>query len=210
MNRPGMDGRIVTKLSVLRHWASQHLGDVRHERRVSAIASSLARATAPLHSLTRADRWLLAMAATVHDVGRSVNSKRHPAIGAKMILRDEVLPLKKRHRRALAFLTLHHRGRVPDVDGRSILRPGDDAARLRVLLAFLRAADTLDSRSLPAPRLKFLLRGRRLRVICGLRDDSAKARRVFHRPKKFRLLEEMLGCKVELAVGARRRLRLAA
>ena len=210
MKRPGTDGRIVTKLSVLRRWAAHHMGDIRHERRVSAIASTLIRTTLPLHTLTRADRWLLALAAAVHDVGRSVNNKRHPTIGAKMILKDGSLPLKKRHRRALAYLTLHHRGRVPDDDRRTILRPGDDAATLRTLLAFLRAADTLDSRSLPAPRLGIRLRGRRLQINCRLHEDTPKARRAFLRRKKFHLLEEMLGCRVELTVEASRRLKLVA
>jgi hypothetical protein len=44
-----------------------------------------------------------------------------------------------------------------------------------------------------------------------LPEDSPKARRVFARRKKFRLLEQILGCRVSVVLMARRRrLRLAA
>ena len=110
----------------------------------------------------------------------------------------------------MAYLTLHHRGAVPEVDNDSILRSGDDAAKLRMLLAFLRAADAMDSRWMTSPALSISLKGRRLRINCRLREDHPKAAEVFSRRKKFRLLEELLGCKVEVAIESNRRLRLVA
>jgi exopolyphosphatase/pppGpp-phosphohydrolase len=151
------------------------------------------------------------MAAIVHDVGRAVGKKDHAAIGARMIRRGKGLPLRNRQRRALAYLTLYHRGEVPDTaEAHDILRPGDDVNRLRLLLAFLRAADALDSRSLTPPSLTFQLRGRRVRIGCRLMEDSAKAHRIFSRRKKHRLLEELLDCKVEVNVEVARGLRLVA
>lgn len=81
MNRPGTEGQTVSKFVWFQNWASAHLGDIRHERRVVAIASRLADITLPLHDLTRADLRLLKMAALVHDVGRSVDHKNHPSAG---------------------------------------------------------------------------------------------------------------------------------
>jgi exopolyphosphatase/pppGpp-phosphohydrolase len=150
------------------------------------------------------------MAALVHDVGRSVDDEDHPTVGARMIQRETSLRLKKRHRRALAYLTLRHRGAVPELGHDSALRSSDDARRLRLLLGFLRTADCFDSRSLPSPRLSFSRRGRRLQIHCMLREESAKARRVFSRRKKFRLLEETLGCRVEVVISVQRRLRAVA
>jgi exopolyphosphatase/pppGpp-phosphohydrolase len=186
------------------------MGNTRHERRVAAIAGALVKVFAPFHTLTRADLRFLRLAALVHDVGRCVSDKHHPYIGARMILDNAALPLKKGERRALAYLTLHHRGQNRDVRGGAILRPRDDASRLLILLAFLRAADALDGRSLPAPQLQFALRGRRLRVACRFREDSDKIRRAFSRRKKFRLLEKMLDCRVEVTIEIHRRLRLVA
>jgi exopolyphosphatase/pppGpp-phosphohydrolase len=204
------EGRTASRLWVVRRWVGSRIGNTHHERRVAAIAAGLVKILHPFHSLTGSDLRLLRLAALVHDVGRCVSDKHHPYVGARMILEASGLPLKKRERRALAYLTLHHRGQERDARGDAVLRPRDDAARLLILLAFLRAADALDSRSLPAPRLQISRRGRRLRIVCRLRDDSTKARRAFTRRKKFRLLEKLLDCRVEVTVDVTRRLRLVA
>jgi exopolyphosphatase/pppGpp-phosphohydrolase len=199
-----MEGRTASSLSWLRTWVSQQLGGIRHERRVAAAVCSLFHITWPLHDLDRSDLRVLKLAAYLHDIGRSVNRKDHPAIGARIIRRNLELPLKKRQRRALAYLALRHRGQVPEAENDPGLRPVDDPARVRLLLGFLRAADALDSRWLPSPRLTFSRRGQRIRVVCRLSQDCAKARRIFSRRKKFRLLEEMLDCRIEVAVVGRR------
>src|SRR5579863_6316031 len=172
MGQSGREGGTISKLSYLRRWTASHMGSISHERRVSWVARSLAEITSSLHGLSKREISLLQMAAIVHDVGRSVEPKRHAAIGAKMILKDSELPLKKRHRRALAFLTFHHRGRAPEPGCERFLGDADDISRLRLLLGFLRAADALDSRRLPSPRLDFQLRGRCLRVTCHLSQES--------------------------------------
>ncbi len=213
MRSANIEAQIANKISLLRRWVTARLGGIAHEKRVASLAAALVRATAPLHTLSTQEMRTLRWGALVHDVGRSVSDKNHPLIGARMILRDRSLPLKNRQRRALAFLARHHRGTVPIIHEDRILRPHDDAPALRLVLAFLRAADGLDSRSLPSPRVKFRLQGRVLKINCWLASDSPKARRVFSRRKKFRLLEEMLGCKVQVAIRSTsltRRLRLAA
>ncbi len=211
MSRPGMESRTTSKLAPskiawFRDWASEQLGDIRHERRVAAHVSSLIEITFPLHDLTRAEIRLVKMAAFVHDVGRSINKKKHPMLGARMIRRNADLPLTKQQRRALVYLTLRHRGLVPAAQDDPALGRVNDPARLQLLLGILRAADTLDSRRLASPRLTFSRRGRRIRIVCQLREDSAEARRVFSRRKKFRLLEEMLDCHIEVIVISQRRL----
>jgi hypothetical protein len=186
--------------------------------------------TASLHGLASlADRRLLQFAALVHDVGRCEGKEAHPASGAAMVLSDESLPLTAAERRAVAYLTLYHRGAVPAAGADDVLHhDADDAERLIKLLALLRAADALDSRSLESPQLVFALvpgparagtgagartgeRARpRLRVTCYLQTDSAKARRVYERRKKFRLLEDVLGCRVEVEIFTAHALRMVA
>jgi exopolyphosphatase/guanosine-5'-triphosphate,3'-diphosphate pyrophosphatase len=206
MSRPGTESQTTSKLTWFRDWAGEHLGTIRHERRVAAIASSLIDVTFPFHDLTRAEIRLLKIAAFLHDIGRSVNRRKHPSVGARMIRRNADLPLSKKQRRALAYLTLRHRGLVPAAQDDPALRRVRDPATLQLLLGILRAADTLDSRRLSAPRLNFVRRGRRIRIVCRVRDDSAAARRIFSRRKKFRLLEEMLNCRIDVVIVARRRL----
>jgi len=105
------------KLAAAEAWVSQRLGGSGHERRVASVAATLFDLAAPLHGLTSlADRRLLQLAALVHDVGRCAGKPGHPAAGAAMVLSDEAaLPLTAAERRAVAYLTLHHRGPVPEI-----------------------------------------------------------------------------------------------
>jgi hypothetical protein len=129
-----------------------------------------------------------------------------------MLLADKALPLTPSERRNLAYLTLYHRGAVPEAGADAILHADDDHERLRHILALLRSADALDGRSLDPGRLVFALfaRDRRLSVTCYLQDDSEVARRVYARRKKFRLLEELLGVRVDVNVELAESLRLVA
>ncbi|HZL36054.1 MAG TPA: HD domain-containing protein [Tepidisphaeraceae bacterium] len=204
------EGSLCLKSHALAKWAAGHLGSIEHERRVAAIASRLFQLIHRLHDLAGEDLRLLRMAALVHDVGRAIDDQTHPQQGAAMLQRDADLPLSGGERRALAYLTRWHRGRVPEVGRDGILRRKDDVARLRLILALLRAADALDGRQLESPRMTMSLRGRRLCITCQLNHDSAKARRVYGRKKKFRLLEELLGCRVEVELAVARPMRRVA
>lgn len=178
----------------------RHLGSIEHERRVTQICSNLFDLTWPLHGLRITDRRLLRLAAAVHDVGRAIDDDTHPEQGARMLAEDDRLPLTAFERRALAYLTRYHRGKVPEAGEGEFIRPSDDPHRLRLLLALLRAADSLDGRQLESPQLVFSLLGRQLRVTCYLDQVTEKAQRVYTRRKKFRLLEELLDCQVEVTV----------
>ena len=213
---PFRDARTRARLGAVEGWVRERLGSVAHELRVAEIAATVFDLTGPLHALGGAGARLLRMASLVHDVGRSADDAEHPVHGAAMLLRDASLPLAGPERRALAYLTLYHRGPVPRAGGDDVLHPGDDHAGLLKLLALLRCADGLDSRSLESPRLVFaLLAGGggtcpRLRVACYLQSESEKVRRVYQRRKKFRLLERTLGCCVEIEVARAQALRMVA
>ena len=188
------------KLRFLQRWTQRRLGCIEHERRVASIADTIFKLTRSRHALSEAHRRVLALATIVHDVGRADGEDGHEIVGAKMILRDESLPLTGAERRAVAYLTRYHRGPVPDAGDDRVLNDADDHDGLRAALAILRGADALDSRSLESPRLVFALRGGRFRIACYLDEDCEKARRVYGRRKKFRLMEELFNCRVEIDV----------
>jgi exopolyphosphatase/pppGpp-phosphohydrolase len=198
-------------LRPIAHWVSRRLESIEHEQRVVRVASTLFDLTADLHHLTAAHRNLLRAAALVHDVGRSIDKDDHPVVGARLLLADRSLPIDRADRRALAFLTLYHRNGIPRRGDEPLVSSNsDERADLRKVLALLRAADALDSRSLESPQLVFGLKKRRVHVTCYLRDLTSKARRVYLRRKKFRLLEEELACTVEVDVRSAEALTLVA
>lgn len=187
-------------LEAVAHWANTQLGTIDHERRVARIAGALFDLTQAHHGLSRPWRRVLLAAALVHDVGRCVDKADHPFRGAKLILRDGRLALREAVRRALAFLTLYHRDEVPEEGDEAYLLESDDRGALRKILALLRAADALDSRSCESPRLVMRMRRERLRITCYLQRPRPKVCRVYQRRKKFRMLKRELGCSVDVAV----------
>jgi len=181
-------------------YARRQLKRLDHEHRVLVIATKLFDLTEDVHELTPRDRRLLRLAALLHDIGRRFGEKNHPADGARMIEEDSYLPITARQRRALSYLTRYHRGAVPRLGFDGILRDGDGRKSLMKILALLRAADVLDSRQLRPPTLAIALKGGRLSINCFVQSDLNKARKVYRRRKKFRLLEELLDLKVDVAV----------
>lgn len=181
-------------------WSQRRLGNIDHERRVLEIATALFDLTRGLHPLNPSHKRLLSAAALLHDVGRAIDPPEHERIGAEMILSDPSLRVSPIDRRRLAYLTLYHRGPVPDLGRDEILRRGDCHSALLTVLAILRAADTLDRRSIDPPELLLLRRGHRLSVQCRVRNRLEKARKTFCRPKKYRLLEQTLRCTLDVDV----------
>lgn len=188
------------KEQLTERWVHRRLGKVGHERRVLDIATTLFDLTHAMHGLGVAHRRLLRLGAMLHDVGRSVEDRRHPSIGAGMIMEDAALPISNQDRRRLAYLTRHHRGAVPQVGYDDFLRSSDGRKSMRRLLAILRAADSLDNRNMAPPRIVLTLRGNKLGVTCFIEEDCNKARKVFSRRKKFRLLEELLDCRIDVQI----------
>jgi exopolyphosphatase/guanosine-5'-triphosphate,3'-diphosphate pyrophosphatase len=191
------------RLTRLRRWVGAHLGQTRHERRVMRVAVRLFDLTAPIHGLSKRERLLLKLAALVHDVGRCRGARRHHLHGERMLRKARELPLNSRQRRALRYLTLFHRGQVPAVGEDGILRPGDGRKRLRIVLAILRAADTLDNRRHGAPvalAMRLHASPRRLHVRCHIDGDVNKARKAYLRPKKFKLLSQTMSIRATVDV----------
>jgi exopolyphosphatase/pppGpp-phosphohydrolase len=197
------DESISTKEVAARQYARRQLQSIEHERRVCAIADALFTRTAPLHRLTSRHRRLLRLAALLHDVGRRFGDKDHPVRGAEMIARDRRwLLLTTRQRRALVYLTRYHRGAVPNLGYDGILRRRDGRKELLLVLALLRMADSLDNRQLESPHILISQRGRKLSIACMIdsADELTRARKVFRRRKKLRLLEELLDITIDVEV----------
>ena len=183
-------------------WVRRKLGSAAHERRVLAIATRLFDLTRDTLGLGVADVELLRLAALTHDIGRSVSEKDHPAVGAAMIEKTTALDLAPSVRRHLAFLARYHRGATPPSPGEAFLAPTDSRRSLRAVLALLRTADALDHRHLPASRLVLSFTAGRLAIRCVVAGDLARAKRVYTRRKKYRLLESYLGHAVRVTVQA--------
>ncbi len=188
---------LLDKQIIARDWVRRRLGSVAHELRVARVAKMLFSLTRRWHGLGAADCRLLVLGALVHDVGRCMGDKKHAYNGAQMVMKDKWLPLGESDRRRVAYLTRHHKGKVPAVGEDGILDSAcDDLESMRILLALLRAADGLDSRTQGGPNLVLTLHGRIVQIHGYVEMDVTEAGRLFGRGKKMALLEEALDCQV--------------
>jgi exopolyphosphatase/pppGpp-phosphohydrolase len=193
-------GRVADRMAALDQWVVRRLGSTRHERRVMAIAARLFDLTAARHGLPPACRRLLRIGALLHDVGRCDGARRHHVRGAEMIEASRSLGLNAMEREAAVFLARFHRKRPPQ---RGVVREYSNLVRPSVLLkllGLLRAADALDSRRLRAGGLTMRLAGRRLLVRCFVDGCRRQAERRLIKPDKFRLLERMLGIRMQVRI----------
>lgn len=183
-------------------WAEAELGNVDHEVAVARDSLRLFDLTFPIHRMTRWARVQLHRAAIVHDVGRACSDADHPRIGARMILRNKHLPLDEGSRRAVAYLTRRHRGRVPAPVNDPWLLPREHAGELLNILVLLRLADALHSRRSSPVEPEFERVGRFLLVRSpagpAAIDKLASSR-------KLRLLKNRLGRQIAAAGAGRRR-----
>ncbi|HEX4952568.1 MAG TPA: Ppx/GppA phosphatase family protein [Thermoanaerobaculia bacterium] len=115
-----------------------------HTAHVRRLARQLFDGLAPLHGLSAAEADLLDAAASLHDVGITVNYYRHHRHGS-YILEAESLPglSHREHALLIELVRLHHKG-LPRLDRfRQLLRPGDKELLLR-LTTCLRLAEALE------------------------------------------------------------------
>jgi len=161
------------------------------------IAAGIFHLTSNTHGLDHGHLRILKFAALLHDVGRLHGADEHHARGAQLVLEGRTLELDASERLAVAYLTWYHRGAVvsPRKDRRfaGLRQP----RAMRVLLAILRAADALDSRKFETPAVALERKGDRLRIRCYV-DDVTRAEDVLGRKKKYRMLEEELGVRLEV------------
>ena len=77
------DRKMILSLreQLTQRWVQRRLGGIGHERRVTALASTFFGLLEDLHGLGAEYRRILRLGCMVHDVGRSVEDRRHRTIG---------------------------------------------------------------------------------------------------------------------------------
>src|SRR3954452_14492569 len=88
-SRTGRHEFIPLRERITQRWVQRRMRRIGHERRVTAIATTMFDLMRELHGMGAPQRRVLRLATMLHDVGRCVDNRRHPALGAEMILEDE-------------------------------------------------------------------------------------------------------------------------
>ena len=145
--------------------AARHPLPPGHAEHVRFLADRLFDGLAPLHQLTARDRELLDAAATLHDIGTTLDYYRHHKHGSYLLT---ISPLNGFCHRELALIALlvryHRRGNPRLGEYGSLTEPGD-RRRLRQLSACLRIAESLErARASRIKDLRVTIKRKRVRI----------------------------------------------
>ena len=119
--------------------------DEQHGALVARFATRLFDDLQPRHKLGPRDRILLAVAATLHDIGDFIRYEGHHKHSYYLIAHSDLMGLSPLEREIAANVARYHRKSPPSLDHenfRALSR--EDRAKVKALAAILRIADALD------------------------------------------------------------------
>jgi exopolyphosphatase/guanosine-5'-triphosphate,3'-diphosphate pyrophosphatase len=119
--------------------------DMRHANRVGALSLSLFDQTKSMHGMGKRDRFLLEVAALLHEVGNFIGVAGHHRHAQYIIARTPILGLNDVELAVVANVARYHRKAPPDLSHEGYRELEErDRERVRALAAILRVADALD------------------------------------------------------------------
>jgi exopolyphosphatase / guanosine-5'-triphosphate,3'-diphosphate pyrophosphatase len=131
--------------SVVEQMARRYGVEVRHARKVAALAQTLFQALHSLHGLPLALGRLLEAAAYLHDTGHFISDIGHHKHSAYVVANSDMPAFTSSERSVIAMLCRYHRKTMPSArnDGYQAL-PADEKRAVLMLVPLLRLADSLD------------------------------------------------------------------
>jgi CHAD domain-containing protein len=115
-----------------------------HSYQVASLALRLFDATHALCGIPASERTVLEAACLLHDVGFSLDPRRHAEAGAGVVRREPPADLSEAQIDAVAALVRLHAGDPRSPAARRLLQRQPDPGRIRYAAALLRVADALD------------------------------------------------------------------
>ncbi len=182
----------------MRRFSEKHTEDYRHAKCVTRIALCLYDDLREEHGLGKQERYMVYVAAMLHDIGWGMSGGQHNKCGMRYILEDRKLPLSPHQRVIVALVVRYHRGGLPKrchpLYGE--LRKKDRYV-VRILSGILRTADGLDSSHCGVVRgVRAKVSGDTLYLLCsGMKSGDAEKKAA---AKKANLLIRMLSSGLEI------------
>ena len=117
---------------------------IQHTEHVKRLSKQLFQLLQPLHGYGASELELLMAAATLHDIGMTVNYFDHHKHSAYLILSGQMPGFSHREHVLIALLAQYHRKGDPKLGAYKALLQADDDLRLTRLAACLRLAEYLE------------------------------------------------------------------
>ncbi|MFH1538610.1 MAG: HD domain-containing protein [bacterium] len=191
--------------------AAQRLGkrmqfEIGHSLQVTRLALSLFDHLEDAHGFGAHERFLLEMAAVLHDIGISEGLRKHHKSSFRLIQAADLRPLPDHDKLLISLIARFHRKAEPSqkIEDFAALAP-DDQRLVEILAGILRVADGLDSTHLELVRsISIEVTTDSIILNCEVSGDASSEREATL--NKGTLFQKVMGKKLEILFpGLRRR-----
>jgi exopolyphosphatase/guanosine-5'-triphosphate,3'-diphosphate pyrophosphatase len=119
--------------------------DEPHHRHVARLSMDLFDVLIHEHGMSRRERMLLEVAATLHDIGMFIKGSGHQRHGQYIVANSEIFGLRREELAVIANVIRYHRGDLPAAtDLEYVALQRDERVLMLKMAAILRVADALD------------------------------------------------------------------
>jgi exopolyphosphatase/guanosine-5'-triphosphate,3'-diphosphate pyrophosphatase len=177
---------------LLKRWS----GDTHHAEQVTKLALSLFDQTAPLHKLDKRDRDVLKFASLLHNIGYSVNYKKHHKHTFYLIMNSDLDGFKPEEVEMIAWVSRNHRKPFPRKGELHFARQ-KSVRSIKILSALLRFADGLD-RSHFSVVESLTCRSSKGKLVVNVKSSKDAELEIWQARQRSTLLEKVLKCRIQV------------
>lgn len=166
--------------------------DANHAWQVTKLALRLFDDLFPLHRLNAEDRYLLACAGILHDIGWINGWKNHHKSTLEIILNTKLLPFDSKTRLLIGSIARYHHGALPHLrhDHYAALT-NSERQIVNILAAHLKLADALDETHCQRVKnIRCQIRKKKIILECQITEPSPEEKQACL--EKCNLLEKVL------------------
>lgn len=179
--------------------ANRYALPAEHTDHVRFLAGRLFEKLAPLHRLPEVDRELLDAAATLHDIGTTLDYYRHHKHGAYLVNISPLNGFDHREMALIGSMVRFHRRGIPKFGEFEVLMREDDLSRLLQLATCLRLAESFErARTARITDVEVEIGDREVRL--SVRASETPTIELWGAEKHADLFEQAFERKLQLAV----------
>ncbi len=132
-------------LSLARNIGAKYRYETPHSQAVENFSLKIFDAMNSLHGLPRRDRFLLQVAAILHDIGKFVSLRRHYFFSYRLILSSDIIGFTEREKEIIANVAHYHsKGTPSNLDGNFARLDRAEKVKVAKLASMIRIADSID------------------------------------------------------------------
>lgn len=132
-------------LSLTRNIGAKYRYEIPHSQAVETVSLKIFDAMNALHGLPSRDRFLLQVAAILHDIGKFVSLRRHYFFSYRLILSSDIIGFTEREKEVIANIAHYHsKGTPSNIDGNFARLDRAEKVKVAKLASMIRIADSID------------------------------------------------------------------